>query len=277
MPLIQFVVDAFSSVPFAGNPAAVIVLEEPLSDSLMQSIAAENNLSETAYVIPENGGWRIRWFTPTVEIDLCGHATLAAAWVLAHEYGGLAKSETEAFDVVFASRSGALSVAVESSRATLNFPSQAVLACDLPAAIAQGLGISSAPCFKALVDNGNYLVRLGSAAQVSSLQPDMNALSAVNDGGIIVMAKGDDVDFVSRFFGPFYGIPEDPVTGSAHCSLVTYWARELGKKSLLAKQLSARGGELDGELRGDRVFISGQAVTVNKTEWRLPNDALSVG
>lgn len=270
MSLIQFVVDAFSSAPFAGNPAAVIVLDKALPDAMMQSIAAENNLSETAYVIPEQGGWRIRWFTPTVEIDLCGHATLAAAWVLAHEYGGLAGADGKPFEVVFASRSGALSVTVESNRATLNFPAQAVLECELPPAIAAGLGITVAPCFKAQLENGNYLVRLDSADQVRALQPDMSVLATISDGGIIVMAKGDDVDFVSRFFGPFYGIPEDPVTGSAHCSLVSYWSRELDKKTLHAKQLSTRGGELFCELRGDRVFISGQAVTVNKTEWRLP-------
>lgn len=281
MPLSQFVVDAFAAEPFAGNPAAIIVLDAPIGDDLMQALAAENNLSETAFVIPEEVagkmGWRIRWFTPTVEIDLCGHATLAAAWILAHEYGGLEQAPDKQFEVEFASRSGPLSVAVGSGQATLNFPAQQVSRCDLPDAIAKGLGIASAPCFKAQVTNGNYLVLLESAEQVRDLAPDMSALAAINDGGIIAMAAGDDVDFVSRFFGPFYGIPEDPVTGSAHCSLVTYWSEALGKTNLSARQLSARGGELSCELRGDRVFMSGQAVTVNKTEWRLPHAALSVG
>lgn len=276
MPLNQFVVDAFTNKPFAGNPAAVIVLDAALPDALMQSIAAENNLSETAYVIPENGGWRIRWFTPAVEIDLCGHATLAAAWVLAHEYNGLADAGGELFEVGFASRSGPLSVEVSAKQATLNFPAQTVQPCALPAAIAAGIGLSEPACFKAQVENGNYLVLLDSAQQVAELAPDMNALAAVNDGGIIVMAAGDEVDFVSRFFGPFYGIPEDPVTGSAHCSLATYWSQVLGKTSLTAKQLSPRGGDLRCELKGDRVLISGQAVTLNQTQWRLTDAEMSL-
>lgn len=277
MPLTQFVVDAFTAEPFAGNPAAIIVLDAPISDGLMQALAAENNLSETAFVIPEQQVWRIRWFTPTVEIDLCGHATLAAAWVLAHEYGGLEQSASESFEVEFASRSGPLSVVVCPDRATLNFPAQQVTECDLPDAVAKGLGIASAPCFKAQVTNGNYLVLLESAQQLKQLTPEMSALATVDDGGIIVMAAGEDVDFVSRFFGPFYGIPEDPVTGSAHCSLVTYWSQVLGRTTLSARQLSARGGELSCELCGDRVLISGQAVTVSKTDWRLPDAALSMG
>lgn len=273
MSLIQFVVDAFSDRPFAGNPAAVIVLQKPIKESLMQRIAAENNLSETAFVIPENNAnseqWRIRWFTPTVEIDLCGHATLAAAWVLAHEYGGLTNTDDGSFEVVFASRSGPLSVLVSATQATLDFPAQVVQSCELPAAIAAGLGLQSAPCWKAQVNNGNYLIRLDSADQVRRLRPDMSALAKVDDGGIIVTAVGESTDFVSRFFGPFYGIPEDPVTGSAHCSLATYWSQVLDKTVLTAQQLSARGGSLRCELQGERVLISGSAVTLNKTEWRL--------
>lgn len=270
MPLKQYQVDAFASKAFGGNPAAVIVTEQALSESLMQSLAAENNLSETAYVYPEGNAWRIRWFTPTVEVDLCGHATLASAWVLATEYGLLKHSPT-GVDLVFKSRGGELKVCVTPSKITLDFPSQKVSPVPLPAVIRDGLGIQhlSANCFKADINNGNYVVVLPSEDDVAALNPNMAMLAEVDDGGVIATARSRSVDFVSRFFGPYYGIPEDPVTGSAHCALAPYWGTVLGQKALQARQISTRGGELECLWDDERVLISGTAVTVNSTEWRV--------
>jgi PhzF family phenazine biosynthesis protein len=266
----QFQVDAFTNRAFAGNPAAVIVTDGPLAEALMRDIAAENNLSETAYVHRDNEFWNIRWFTPTVEVDLCGHATLAAAWVLATEYGLLAESP-DGVELRFASRSGELRVQVEHDSVTLDFPAQPVRSVPLPQAIANGLGVTEqqVQCFKADIPNGNYLVVMSEQAAVEALAPNMAQLEQITDGGIIATAKGVELDFVSRFFGPYYGIPEDPVTGSAHCSLVTYWAQVLGLNSMRARQVSPRGGDLYCQLDGDRVRMRGQAVTVKESEWRL--------
>lgn len=270
MALKQFQVDAFASEAFRGNPAAVIVTEQALPEALMRAIAAENNLSETAYLCPQGEDWHIRWFTPTTEIDLCGHATLASAWVLATEYGLLADS-ADGLALTFQSRSGALGVTVNASTVSLDFPAQTVLPVELPNAIAQGLDLAAnVATYKAQVTNGNYLLPLASEAEVAALAPDFGRLNAVTDGGIIVTAPADGAnDFVSRFFAPYFGIDEDPVTGSAHCALVPFWADRLHKQRLTARQISARGGELQCALNGARVALSGQAVTVNEAEWRL--------
>lgn len=270
MSLKQYQVDAFTHHAFKGNPAAVVVSHRPLADALMRDMAAENNLSETAYVYPDGDAWNIRWFTPTVEVDLCGHATLASAWVLATEYGLLEK-DPDGVDIVFNSRSGELRVRVEGESITLDFPAQEVKAQALPEVIAEGLGVSpnKAQCYKAQITNGNYIVILPDEAAVAALAPDMSLLEQVEDGGIIATAEGVEADFVSRFFGPFYGIPEDPVTGSAHCSLVPYWARVLEQNQLWARQISPRGGDLQCRVSGDRVFMTGRAVTVSETQWRL--------
>lgn len=271
MSLTQYVVDAFTQQSFSGNPAAVVVTHRPLSDGLMRSLAAENNLSETAFAYPEGNAWRIRWFTPTVEVDLCGHATLATAWILATEFG--LADDVDSVDIVFLSRSGELRVRVAGKMITLDFPAQHVRAISLPDVIEKGLSISGirTQCLKVDMSNGNYLVVMPDQASVAALVPDMSLLNQVSDGGIIATSVGVDVDFVSRFFGPYYGIPEDPVTGSAHCSLVPYWAAVLGQLELKARQISARGGDLWCSLQGERVLISGHAVTVNSSEWRLDN------
>ena len=269
----QFQVDAFTNKAFAGNPAAVIVSDGPLAEGLMRDIAAENNLSETAYLHRQGEAWNIRWFTPTVEVDLCGHATLAAAWVLATEYGLLAESAGEV-DLLFHSRSGDLRIHATANSVTLDFPAQPLRSISLPPTLAKGLAVAAndVQCFKADMANGNYVVVLPEQAAVEALCPDMAILETVDDGGIIVTAEGVEADFVSRFFGPYYGIPEDPVTGSAHCSLVPYWSQVLGLSELHARQVSQRGGDLYCRVENDRVFMRGQAVTVNASEWRLNHD-----
>ena len=253
MPTVPvYVVDAFTSRPFSGNPAAVCPLESWLTDAQMQAIAAEHNLAETAFIVPETDGWRIRWFTPSIEIDLCGHATLAAAHVLRRHLGHTAP------DVVFASRSGPLPVRfITGDRLVLDFPARTPTRCDVPAALREGLGANPLEVLR----SRDYLVRLDDEAAVRALAPDFVRLADVDCLGVIVTAPGGDVDFVSRFFAPRAGINEDPVTGSAHCTLTPYWAARLHKTELSARQISRRGGDLLCTLAGDRVHIAGQAVT----------------
>jgi len=248
LPLFQ--IDAFSSRLFAGNPAAVVLLERPLADGTLQAIAAENNLSETAYVETlAPGQYRIRWFTPTVEVDLCGHATLAAAWVLRHECGDT--SSTLQFD----STSGPLAVHAADNRLALDFPARPAQPCPLPQAqVLDALGLPAADFIGQARDT---LVVLGDADAVMALTPDMDAIRELDSFAITVTAPGADCDFVSRFFAPAQGINEDPVTGSAHCTLAPYWAQRLGRTSLSARQLSARGGELHCTVSEDRVHIAG--------------------
>ncbi|MEJ2509592.1 MAG: PhzF family phenazine biosynthesis protein [Gammaproteobacteria bacterium] len=248
IPLFQ--VDAFSQRVFHGNPAAVCPLEHWLAEDVMQAIAAENNLAETAFVVSEADGWRIRWFTPVCEVDLCGHATLAAAWVLFAEHLGDADS------VTFQSRSGPLTVRREASgRLALDFPALHGEPCEPPAALTAGLGAIPGEVHAAM----DYLAVFDTESEIRELTPDFAALSALDRRGVIVTAPGTDIDFVSRFFAPSAGIPEDPVTGSAHSMLVPYWAKRLGKSFLVAEQLSARGGTLYCENRGPRVIIAGDA------------------
>lgn len=248
IPLYQ--VDAFTSRRFGGNPAAICPLPRWLPDSLLQSIAVENNLAETAYFVQEPEGFRIRWFTPGLEIDLCGHATLASALVLM-DCMGLGGDR-----VVFNSRSGPLAVTREGQRYTLDFPSRPAAPISDDDALAAALGATPLAVLKAR----DTMVVLETQAQVQSLAPDMKALSKVDAFAVIATAPGDDCDFVSRFFAPKAGIDEDPVTGSAHSTLTPYWAARLGKKEMFARQISPRGGELWLTDRGERVSIGGQGV-----------------
>jgi PhzF family phenazine biosynthesis protein len=242
-------VDAFASKIFAGNPAAVVPLGEWLPDATLLAIAAENNLAETAYLVPHGDDYSIRWFTPGMEMPLCGHATLASGWVV------LNRLEPDRDTVTFHSRSGPLTVRRDGARLAMDFPVMTVEPSAGNAALAAALGAQPAKLFEGF----QWLAVYDSAEQVRALKPDLNALGQLPLHGVIVTARGTDCDFVSRFFAPAAGVPEDPVTGSAHCRLVPYWARELGKLRLHARQLSARGGELWCELKGERVHMAGYA------------------
>lgn len=257
-------VDAFADQIFEGNPAAVCPLEEWLSDEMMQQIAIENNLSETAFFVAQKNGFGLRWFTPTSEVDLCGHATLATAHVLFHHQGYGEPS------ISFFTKSGKLTVFKEGSdRYAMNFPAKELQPELVPEPVKEGLpGVEFKECFKA----DDYLLVAKTEAQVRNLKPDFRLLSEVDSRGIIVTAPGEQVDFVSRFFAPRVGVPEDPVTGSAHTMLTPYWSRRLKKNELQAKQVSARGGHLVCRMEGDnRVVISGQACTYLKGEIEVPN------
>ena len=252
MQIPMYQVDAFTSRLFAGNPAAICPLAEWLPDEKMQAIAAENNLAETAFFV-KNGGpgkYALRWFTPTVEVDLCGHATLASAFIVLNE---LTPGERE---VRFETRSGELIVTRDGDRLTMNFPSRPPSECQPHPDLVRGLGGSP----QTILAARDYLAVYGSEAEVRALKPSMALLSSLDKFAVIATAPGDSVDFVSRFFAPAQGVPEDPVTGSAHCTLIPYWSARLGKKQLHALQVSPRGGELWCEDRGDRVTISGNAV-----------------
>ena len=248
IPLYQ--VDAFSGRVFAGNPAAVCPLTHWLDEATMQAIAAENNLPETAFFVREGDGYQIRWFAPAREVDLCGHATLAAGFVVLHPLDPAARA------VTFRSKSGPLEVTRDGERLTLDFPARPPAACDRPATIDRALGLPAREVLRAR----DYLAVFGSEAEVRSLAPRMEDVAALDALGVIATAPGRDADFVSRFFAPRAGVPEDPVTGSAHCTLVPFWAARLGRKKLHALQVSRRGGELWCEDRGERVLIAGRAV-----------------
>ena len=253
LPLFQ--IDAFAERVFQGNPAAVCPLDAWLPEALMQAIAAENNLSETAFCVPEGDGYGLRWFTPLKEIDLCGHATLATAHVL-FEHLGFAGAE-----IVFSTRSGALRVTRAGDRLAMDFPAKAIEPCAAPAALIEGLGRMPLEVY----GGRDYLAVFADAAEVRALTPDPRRLAELDRHGVIVTAPGGaedgDVDFVSRFFVPKFGVDEDPVTGSAHCSLTPFWAARLGKATLEARQVSRRGGRLQCTLAGERVILRGRAVT----------------
>lgn len=251
LPLYQ--IDAFTDRLFGGNPAAVVPLEEWLPDTVLQAIAAENNLAETAFFRREGEDYALRWFTPTVEVDLCGHATLASAYAIFRFI------EPRREKVVFRTReAGRLSVARRGDRLVLDFPARPPRPCALPAGLAQALGKAPEAVLQAMRDT---LAVYGRAEDVASLAPDMSALMRLDCQAVIVTAPGGDgVDFVSRFFAPRLGIPEDPVTGSAHCTLMPYWVERLGRPALAARQVSPRGGTLFCELRGDRVDLAGDCV-----------------
>jgi len=312
MKILIYQIDAFTSKVFSGNPAAVCPLDKWLDDSILQAIAQENNLSETAFFVPEEKKFHIRWFTPVAEIDLCGHATLAAAFVIfSYFFRYLEVSDNE---IVFTSRSGELKVSKQDQDRgegedqhlkrrrrwkgmrhqyegllSMDFPSRASLPCSAPPDLVEGLlggsqggrqgvlggglqeglegklhgglyaGLHAEP-LEVLCSADDYFVIFRNESDIRGLNPDMGKLRRLGLRGVIVTAKGDDSDFVSRFFAPKFGIDEDPVTGSAHCALTPYWARKLNKENLYARQLSARGGELYCIDRGDRVVISGRVV-----------------
>lgn len=251
IPIYQ--VDAFTQKVFGGNPAAVCPLQQWLPDSQLQSIAAENNLSETAFFVRVEDGFELRWFTPTIEVDLCGHATLAAAHVLTTEL------EPERTSVRFVSRfSGELVVDREGDRLVLDFPARP------PAPVAGGIvGLTEALGAEPseLHEAAAYMAVFDREAVVRTLEPEISFIAGLERDGLIVTAPGDSCDFVSRYFAPHAGIPEDPVTGAAHCTLTPYWARRLGRDQLRARQVSRRGGDLICEnVRGERVRIAGSAV-----------------
>lgn len=250
-------VDAFASEVFSGNPAAVCILEAWLPDTLMQQIAMENNLSETAFLVKSDGKYEIRWFTPGVEVDLCGHATLASAFVLFSE------QEKKAKKIEFHSpRSGALSVKRESDgQLTLNFPADTMTLIDPIPELEQAMGRQAIACLKGKTD---IMLLYESQEDIQSLNPNFFLLKDLDIRGVIATAPGNEVDFVSRFFAPRSGVDEDPVTGSAHTSLTPYWAYAMGKNKLVARQLSKRGGELKCRLDGDRVRITGNCVLYMK-------------
>jgi PhzF family phenazine biosynthesis protein len=248
-------VDAFVSDQYRGNTAGVCLLKSPLQEGQMQAIAAEMGFAETAYLVPEEGDkrWNIRWFTPTVEVDLCGHATLTAGWVLAEIAG-------EEGTLTFSSRSGDLTVTVDGDYLTLDFPAQSVESAEFPDEILKALDLEGeVKGYRAQVKAGNWIAEVATEGEVLAIEPDMDLLRKVPEGGLIVTAPGEECDFVSRFFAPNYGIDEDDVTGSAHCSLAPFWADKLGKKELLAHQLSERGGEIHCTVQGERVLLKGQA------------------
>ncbi len=260
MPLSYFQIDAFTSRAFGGNPAGVCPLDAWLPDGTLQSIAAENNLSETAFIVGREGQYELRWFTPTVEVDLCGHATLAAAFVIFRELGFAGET------IRFQTKVGELGATHDGELITLDFPSWSAQRCEqVPALIAGALGWLPRELFK----NRDYLAVFSSVEEILSLQPDPAQLARLDCLGVICTAPGTDCDFVSRFFAPGAGVPEDPVTGSAHSTLIPYWSSRLGKKKLFARQLSKRGGELFCEDRGARVGIGGQAVLYSRAQLEI--------
>ncbi|GER81969.1 phenazine biosynthesis protein [Thermogemmatispora aurantia] len=253
-------VDAFTDRPFAGNPAAVCLLVEPRDERWMQLVAREMNLSETAFLLPEGDGYRLRWFTPTVEVDLCGHATLASAHILWEE--GLLRSDDLAR---FYTRSGLLTARRLDGWIEMDFPATPATATTPPPGLSEALGVTPRQVARNQFD---YLIELESEEAVRALQPDLTRLLTIPARGFIVTsrASGQDYDFVSRFFGPAVGVNEDPVTGSAHCTLAPFWCSRLGRPALTGYQASARGGLVRVRLAGERVFLSGQAVTVLRAE-----------
>lgn len=261
MRIPYFQVNAFTTSPFGGNPAGVCPLEDWLPAPLLQQIAAENNLSETAFFVPACPNvFELRWFTPTVEVDLCGHATLASAHVIFNEL------RHPSAKLGFQTRSGRLGVARRGASLELDFPSRPPVACAAPETLVQALGAVPREVLK----SRDYLALFDSPAQVAALRPDMDQLSRVDSLGVIATAQGGGVDFVSRFFAPRAGVPEDPVTGSAHCTLIPFWAGRLGKTELVARQISHRGGELSCRLAGERVGIAGEAVVYCRGELEVP-------
>jgi PhzF family phenazine biosynthesis protein len=257
LPIYQ--VDAFAEKAFEGNPAAVVPLEEWLPDATMQAIAAENNLAETAFFVKTDNGFHIRWFTPTKEVTLCGHATLASAFVLFNCLGFASGSDEKSSDeasIVFDSLSGELKVSRQGDLLTLDFPNQPPVPCDIPEELVQGLGKRPIACYKF----EDYVAVFEHEEDIKAMEPDYSALEQLDLRGVIVTAPASEYDFVARFFAPKYGIPEDPVTGSAYTKLTPYWAERTGKQVLNARQISSRGGNLKCTLKGDRVYIAGKAV-----------------
>lgn len=247
-------VDAFTEKPFKGNPACVCILEEGKTDEWMQNVAKEMNLAETAFLYPTDQGYNLRWFTPITEVDLCGHATLASAHIL-FEKGCIEKDR----EAKFYTKSGLLTAKLDEGWIQLNFPATPEEKADAPDGLKEALGIDPVYIGKNIFD---YLVEVDSEETVRNMRPDFTKLLNVHVRGVIVTAKSAEYDFVSRFFAPAVGVPEDPVTGSAHCCLGPYWMRKLGNDTFIAYQASERGGVLKVHVAGERVLIMGKAVTV---------------
>jgi PhzF family phenazine biosynthesis protein len=260
MRIRYYQVDAFTKHVFGGNPAGVCFLDAWLPDAALQRIALENNLSETAFVVRRGEEFELRWMTPTVEVDLCGHATLAPAFVIFTELG------FSGAKIVFHTKAGSLGASRDADRIVLDFPAWTALPCEVPPALTEALGWIPRELYK----NRDYLAVFASEDEVRSLAPDMARLSELDCLGVICTAPGSDSDFVSRFFAPGAGVPEDPVTGSAHSTLTPYWARKLGHPKLYARQLSTRGGELWCEDRGERVGIGGHCALYSRAEIEVP-------
>ncbi len=260
MRLRQFQVDAFASRPFQGNPAAVCPLQDWLPDDVMQSIAEENNLSETAFFVASGQRFHLRWFTPVAEVDFCGHATLASAHVLFDELGYGSKT------VFFDTRSGEMTVQRDGDVYAMNFPAQPPEPCAPPPGLFEAIGARPSELLAA----ADYLAVFETEAVVRSLRPDFARLRDLDLRGVIATAPGDKTDFVSRFFSPKYGIDEDPVTGSAHCELTPYWSARLDKTAMRARQISKRGGDVLCEIAGGRVVLKGGAVTFMDGQIELP-------
>ncbi|HJS43396.1 MAG TPA: PhzF family phenazine biosynthesis protein [Gemmatimonadales bacterium] len=258
-------VDSFTNRPFAGNPAGVCMLPKAADETWMLDVAREMNLAETAFLVPRNGEYDLRWFTPTVEVDLCGHATLASAHVLWED--GHLKPDAQAR---FHTKSGLLTADRNDAWIELDFPATPALPADTPSGLIEALGAKPRFVGRSKFD---YLVELEDEGTVRALDPDLTAVARVQARGVIVTSRADKdkYDFVSRFFAPQSGVPEDPVTGSAHCALTPYWSAKLGKRELMAYQASARGGELRLRLEADRVRLGGQAVTVLRGELTTDN------
>ncbi len=254
MELRLYQIDAFATELFRGNPAAVCPLEKWLPDGTLQAIAQENNLAETAFFVPQNGEFHLRWFTPRLEVDLCGHATLASSFVIFTELDRGRQS------VEFASRSGPLIVRRNGDLLTMDFPAWGLSRLnEPPAALVEGLGKEPKEIFS-VTPGRNYFAVYNSEAEVLSLRPNFARLEELHPHGVIVTAPGDNSDCASRYFAPSYGIPEDPVTGSIHSALTPYWGKRLNKTKIHARQVSPRGGELFCEDKGGRVYISGHAI-----------------
>jgi len=259
MRIPYFQINAFTSNAFGGNPAGVCLLPSWLPDPLLQNIAAENDLSETAFLVRHNDFYELRWFTPAVEVDLCGHATLASAFALFHELGHQNKN------VRFQTKSGWLTATQRENSVELDFTARPPEPCSAPEHLIRGLGSKPAEVLR----SRDYLAVFDSAAQVAALKPNFGLLRQCDSLGIIVTARDQQADFVSRFFAPAVGVDEDPVTGSAHCTLIPFWAERLRKRELIAKQISQRGGELFCRLMENRVAIGGRAVVYLRGEIEL--------
>lgn len=256
MKINQYQVDAFANRVFEGNPAAVCPLDDWLDDRILQSIAEENNLSETAFFVPTDGGFHLRWFTPVAEVDLCGHATLAAAHVLFEILGHPEPA------ISFHTRSGKLIVERQDDLLAMDFPAIHPTPCTPPDALIEGLGQSPVEVLAA----DDYVAVFDSETTIRSLTPNLAKLGELDLRGVCVTARGNETDFVSRFFAPKLGVPEDPVTGSAHCELAPYWAATLGKTTLSARQVSKRGGNILCQMQNQRVILAGNAVTFMTAE-----------
>jgi PhzF family phenazine biosynthesis protein len=251
MELTLYQIDAFADRLFSGNPAAVCPLREWLPDQTLQAIASENNLSETAFYIPAGDEFQIRWFTPTAEVELCGHATLATAHVIFHHTGYGRNA------IRFTSRGGELTVTRDNDYLVMDFPAQPATPCSPPKELIEALGSEPVE----VLSSADYMAVFSSEDDITSLRPNLEVVKRLDLRGVIITAPGMEVDFVSRFFAPKFGIDEDPVTGSAHCTLAPYWAERLNKTRMTARQLSRRGGEIVCEVVGNRVALTGMAVT----------------